>query len=201
MKTLSLVVLAASFAFACGTSSTPSTSSPGTGGEGTPTGEPSGEATPTEEAPVTGACAANPEEKPEVFGAKLAAAGRQLTPLAEVAKDPVAYEDKKVLLTGVVRASCLKRGCWMEIRPVEDRAGDSMTVRFKDYEFFVPLNSRGATVTLDGIVNIKKLTAAEVAHLEEEGATFSNKKPDGTVEQIEITATGVEMCGRDRPKQ
>jgi hypothetical protein len=198
MKTPSLVVLAASFALACGTSSTPST---GAGSESAPTGEPSGEATPAEEVPVTGACAANPEETPETFGAKLAAKGRELTPLADVAKDPVSFEDRKVLLTGVVRASCLKKGCWMEIRPVEDRAGDSMTVRFLDYEFFVPLNSRGATVTLDGVVTINKLTAAEVEHLEEEGASFANKKPDGTVEQIEITATGVEMCGRDRTKE
>jgi hypothetical protein len=197
MKTLSLVALAASFAFACGTSSTPST---GPGSEAIPTGEPSDEATPTEEVPVTGACAANPEERPETFGAKLAAKGRDLTPLADVAKDPISFEDRKVLLTGVVRASCLKKGCWMEIRPVEDRAGDSMTVRFLDYEFFVPLNSRGATVTLDGVVTINKLTAAEVEHLEEEGASFANKKPDGTVEQIEVTATGVEMCGRDRTK-
>jgi hypothetical protein len=200
MKTLSLVVLAASFALACGTSSTPSTGS-GAGSESTPTGEANGEATPTEDVPVTGACAANPEETPETFGAKLAAKGRDLTQLAEVAKDPVSFEDRKVLLTGVVRASCLKKGCWMEIRPVEDRAGASMTVRFLDYDFFVPLNSRGATVTLDGVVTINKLTAAEVEHLEEEGASFANKKPDGTVEQIEITATGVEMCGRDRTKE
>src|SRR5215207_7354973 len=112
MKTLSLVALAASFALACGTSSAPST---GTGSESAPTGEPSGEGTPTEEVPVTGACAGNPEETPETFGAKLAANGRAITPLADVAKDPTTFEDKKVLLTGVVRASCLKKGCWMEI--------------------------------------------------------------------------------------
>lgn len=89
----------------------------------------------------------------------------------------------------------------MEIRPVEDRAGASMTVRFKDYEFFVPLNSRGATVTLDGVVAVNKLTPAEVEHLEQEGASFANKKPDASVESIEVTALGVEMCGRDRTKE
>lgn len=198
MKTLSFAMLAASFVLACGTST--STPSSNTGSESAPTGAPADEATPTEEVPVTGACA-NPEEKPETFGAKFAANGRQLTPLADVAKDPKSFEDQKVLLTGVVRASCLKRGCWMEIRPVEDRAGASMTVRFKDYEFFVPLNSRGATVTLDGVVAVNKLTPAEVEHLEQEGASFADKKPDGSVESIEITALGVEMCGRDRTKE
>lgn len=200
MKTLPLVVLAASLALACGTSSTstPSTTEPG--GSTTPAAGQPAEETPAD-LPATGACAANPEEKPETFGAKIAASGREITPLSDVAKDPKAFAKEKVLLTGVVRASCLKKGCWMEIRPVDDRAGASMTVRFKDYEFFVPLNSRGATVTLDGVVTINTLTAAEVAHLEEEGATFANKNPDGSVEQIEITATGVEMCGRDRTKE
>lgn len=56
-------------------------------------------------------------------------------------------------------------------------------------------------MTLDGVVNITTLTAAEVEHLEAEGASFAKKKPDGSVEQIEITATGVEMCGRDRSKE
>lgn len=200
MKTLSFVILASSLALACGTSSTPSTSNNG-GSAGEPAAEPSGEETPAEEAlPVTGACAANAEEKPETFGAKLAAGNRQLTSLADVAADPMKFEDQKILLTGVVRANCLKRGCWMEIRPVEDRAGASMTVRFKDYEFFVPLNSRGATVTLDGVVVVNKLSPSEVEHLESEGAEFPNKKPDGSVEAIEVTAFGVEMCGRDRSK-
>ena len=53
----------------------------------------------------------------------------------------------------------------------------------------------------DGVVAINKLTATEVAHLEEEGASFANKNPDGTVTQVEITAIGVEMCGRDRSKE
>ena len=200
MKTLSLVAFAAAFGLACGTSSTSSTG-PAPGSESTPTGEPSGEATPTGEVPVVGACAANPEEKPETFGAKLAAKDRQLTPLADIAKDPEAFADKKILMTGVVRASCLKKGCWMEVRPVEDRAGDSLTVRFEDYGFFVPLNSKGATVTLDGVVTINKLTATEVEHLEAEGATFGSKNADGSVTQVEITASGVEMCGRDRTKE
>ena len=51
-------------------------------------------------------------------------------------------------------------------------------------------------VRMDGLVSIVTLSAAEVAHLEEEGATFGDKLPDGSVKQVEFTASGVEMCGR-----
>lgn len=89
----------------------------------------------------------------------------------------------------------------MEIRPEDDRAGASLTVRFLDYEFFVPLNSRGTTVKLDRRVKVMTLSAAEVEHLEAEGATFGEKRPDGSVRQVEVIASGVGMCGRDRSKK
>lgn len=156
------------------------------------------EEAPAEEAtPVVGTCG-DSEEKPERFGAKLVANDRELTSLTEIAKAPEAFTRKDLLITGVVRANCTTRGCWMEVRPAEDRAGQPITVRFKDYEFFIPLNSRGAKVTLDGRVEVKTLSPADVKHLEEEGATFTNKRPDGSVEQVEVTASGVEMCGRSK---
>ncbi len=36
----------------------------------------------------------------------------------------------------------------MEVRPEAERDGAGATVKFKDYSFFVPLDSRGARVTL-----------------------------------------------------
>lgn len=143
------------------------------------------------------ACAAFPGEKPETFGAALAASGA-LVPLSDIAADPEAFAGKRVRTTGVVRASCLKRGCWMEVRPETERDGASITVRFKDYAFFVPLDSRGAHVAVDGRVVVRTLSRLEVEHLEEEGADVAGKLPDGTAKQIQVTATGVEMCGRKR---
>ena len=179
--------------FSCGQASESTTPpSPGQSSESAPAEE----TAPAEEAPVVGTCGVGSEETPERFGARLKAEGRTLTSLAEVIAAPESFEKQKVLTTGVVRASCLKKGCWMEIRPEDDRSGTAMTVRFEDYGFFVPLDSRGATVKLDGLVSIVTLSAAEVAHLEEEGATFGAKLPDGSVKQVEFTASGVEMCGR-----
>lgn len=84
----------------------------------------------------------------------------------------------------------------MDVRPEEDRSGASITVRFKNYKFFVPLNARGARVRMEGVTKVSTLSATEVEHLEEEGATIDNKNADGSVDIVEFTATGVEMRGR-----
>ena len=86
----------------------------------------------------------------------------------------------------------------MEVRPEDDRGGAAITVRFKDYKFFVPLSSRGAHVAMQGKVLVTTLSAEDVAHMESEGATVAGKLPDGTAKQIQFTATGVEMCGRKK---
>lgn len=147
--------------------------------------------------PASAACAAFPGEEAEIFGAVLAP-NQGITPLTEVLMAPEEFVGKDVFTTGVVRASCTKRGCWMEIRPEDDRGGATLTVRFKNYKFFVPLSSRGAHVAIQGKVLVKTLSADEVAHLEAEGATIPGKLEDGTAKQVQFTAIGVEMCGRGK---
>ena len=42
---------------------------------------------------------------------------------------------ENVILDGVITQTCAKKGCWMDVKMAE---GDTMMVRFKDYDFFVP---------------------------------------------------------------
>ncbi len=69
-------------------------------------------------------------------------------------------------------------------------------VTFKDYGFFVPTNSGGAHAKVEGVVEVEKVAASHVKHLEEEGATFAKKAPDGTAEEVRLVATGVELTHR-----
>ncbi len=66
-------------------------------------------------------------------------------------------------------------------------------VTFKDYGFFVPTDSAGAHAKLEGVVNVQLMKKGHVEHLEEEGAKFANKNPDGTVREVQFVATGVEL--------
>lgn len=54
-------------------------------------------------------------------------------------------------VTGEVLGVCKKKGCWMD---VDLGDGKNMTVRFKDYGFFVPLNSEGRKATINGIAKV-----------------------------------------------
>jgi len=138
-----------------------------------------------------------PEETPEpyeLFGAELT--GTAEVAFEDLLANPKDYAGKKLTTSGVVRQNCLKRGCWMDVRPETDRSALSLTVRFRNYKFFVPLNSRGARVKMEGTLKVRTMTADEVKHMEEEGATIANKNPDGTAETAEFTAYGVEMRGR-----
>jgi hypothetical protein len=66
-------------------------------------------------------------------------------------------------------------------------------VTFKDYGFFVPLDSAGSTAKVQGTVEVKTVAATEVEHLESEGAKFAGKQPDGTAREVRMVATGVEL--------
>lgn len=69
--------------------------------------------------------------------------------------DLLAYMEGKdsvnVKLRGVINACCQKKGCWMDMDLSEDQ---SMTVRFKDYGFFVPMNSAGRTAVIEGVAKV-----------------------------------------------
>jgi hypothetical protein len=110
-------------------------------------------------------------------------------PLSAVLSKP--EDGKTVLVEGVVRRACSRMGCWMELAPAEGGAG--VRVTFKDYGFFVPLDSAGSTAKVQGTVEVKTVAATEVEHLESEGAKFAGKQPDGTAREVRMVATGVEL--------
>ncbi len=92
-----------------------------------------------------------------------------------------------------MRRNCTRRGCWMELSQGLDPSFPGCRVTFKDYGFFVPLDSAGASARVQGTVDVTTVGAPEVAHLESEGARFASKQPDGTAREVRIVATGVEL--------
>jgi hypothetical protein len=156
---------------------------------------PAGETAPVEETPEEET--APPAPAPETYGDPLDP-NTPVASLAEVLANPEAYKDKQITTTGTVRQVCQKRGCWAEVRPADKVDSETMRVTFKGYAFFLPKDSRGATVKLEGRVAIQLLSAEQIAHLEEEGATFTNKKADGSALLTEFVASAVEMTGRKK---
>ncbi len=116
-----------------------------------------------------------------------------VTPLARVLAAPTEFADKTVVVEATVRRACTRKGCWMELAETEEAKDQGCRVTFKDYGFFVPTDSAGARARVEGTVLAKQVHASEVAHLEQEGARFATKRPDGSATEIRIVATGVEL--------
>jgi hypothetical protein len=144
-----------------------------------------------ERAPQAHATTAPAQKKAQNFGAPLAVASA--VPLSQVLANPSQFANRTVTVEGKVRRNCTNRGCWMELAEGLDKALPGCRVTFKDYGFFVPLDSAGSSAKVQGTVFTKSVTASEIAHMEGEGASFSNKQPDGTALEVRIVATGVEL--------
>ncbi len=123
-------------------------------------------------------------------GAAIGAAKR--VSLVKAMKNPSKYAKQPILVEGVVVRSCKMEGCWMELAPAKDTA--AIRIKMKDHAFFVPLDAAGLKAKVEGVMSVKTLSKAEVDHLiNEDGAKFENRNPDGTVTEISFEAIGVEL--------
>lgn len=127
----------------------------------------------------------------ERFGAPLQ--GAELHALADVLSEPARYVDRALRVTGISRRVCLRKGCWMELATSREPDAVSCRVKFKDYGFFVPTDSAGSEITLEGNLSLARVSPGRVRHLEREGAVFSSKNEDGSANEVQLTATGVEL--------
>ncbi len=127
----------------------------------------------------------------EAFGAPLS--GAPAKALADVIAAPAQFKDGPVRVSGVARRVCERKGCWMELATGAEPNAESCRVRFENYGFFVPTDSAGSQITLEGKVEVRKVSAGRVRHLENEGAVFASKNEDGSANEVQIVATGVEL--------
>ena len=81
----------------------------------------------------------------------------------------------------------------MELAEAADPKLPGCRVTFRDYGFFVPTDSAGASARIEAKLELATLSAASVNHMESEGASFPNKNSDGTAREIRLIASGVEL--------
>lgn len=118
--------------------------------------------------------------------------GASSVKLADLLAKPQAHDGKTVLLEGTVRKACEKKGCWMELATATQAKGPGVRVTFKDYGFFVPLDSAGAQARVEGVVKVAELSEGHASHYEAEGAIVP-RGADGKPREIQLVATGVEL--------
>jgi hypothetical protein len=142
-----------------------------------------------EEAPPRAANEAPP--KKASYGAPLGQSPS--VSLAHVLSSPNDFNQKTVRLEGHVRRACSRKGCWMELATDAKPDSPSCRVTFKDYGFLVPTDSAGSQAKLEGVVQVTEVKKEAVEHYESEGASFPNKRADGTALEVRLVANGVEL--------
>jgi hypothetical protein len=109
----------------------------------------------------------------------------------EIAAYLAAYngDTSEVAFTANIIDNCAKKGCWMNV----NIAGEPVRVKFKDYEFFVPLDAAGHQTTLNGTFNFDTLTVAHLRHLAEDANATEDSINSITEPEYSVTfmATGV----------
>jgi hypothetical protein len=128
---------------------------------------------------------AAPSESTGHFGADFAIADTQ--PLATVlASGTVPAEAVKV--SGTVEAVCQAKGCWMVIKDGDKQA----RVLVKDHAFAIPMDGKGKAATVEGTLEAKELSEANVAHLKKDGD--DTLAGDGPRQEFFLHATAVELA-------
>jgi len=121
------------------------------------------------------------------FGAGLTL--ERVIDLEEVVRDPGRYAETPVLLRGRISDVCQRKGCWAVIRQGEA----SVRVRFKDYGFFLPTESRGKLAYVEGIVALRELSEKTARHYAEESKNGNAAGIRGPQREVELTASGVRL--------
>lgn len=93
-------------------------------------------------------------------------------------------------IAGEINEVCTKKGCWLTM---DLPNGESMRVTFKDYGFFVPTNSQGFPIILDGVATLTTTDVETLRHFAEDQGKSDEEVAAITEPKREITfeATGV----------
>ena len=118
--------------------------------------------------------------------------GAPAAKLAEVLSAPETFAGKTVTVEGTVRKACTNKGCWMELADGGEAKSAAVRVTFKNYGFFVPLDSAGSVAKVEGELKVAELSEAKAKHWEGEGATVPRGK-DGKPREVQLVATAVEL--------
>jgi len=93
-------------------------------------------------------------------------------------------------VSGEIKEVCTKKGCWFTMDLAN---GEPMRVTFKDYGFFIPTNSQGFPIILEGVATLTETDVETLKHFAEDQGKSKEEVNAITAPKREITfeATGV----------
>lgn len=150
----------------------------------------SGETTETNDNNAVDTTAALESQAPSTgnFGAVIDDEGAM--PVADLLTTMGDNDSIAVKLVGTVNEVCQMKGCWMTMDLGD---GEEMMVKFKDYEFFVPMDCAGKEAVMQGFAKRTVIPVDELQHYAEDAGKSEEEIAAITApeEQITFLAEGV----------
>ncbi|GMQ27625.1 DUF4920 domain-containing protein [Algoriphagus confluentis] len=112
---------------------------------------------------------------------------RTTTEMVSLVQSNGTFEGK---ISGEIKEVCTKKGCWFAM---DLPNGESMRVTFKDYGFFIPTNSQGFPIVMEGKAILTETDVETLRHFAEDQGKTKEEVEAITEPKREITfeATGV----------
>lgn len=117
------------------------------------------------------------------------------TPIATIAKDPSAFDNKEVTVEGKVCGVCTVAGCWMELEQDQAR----VKIKVDDGKLVFPADSVGLHAKARGKVTLTELSRSQYIafkhhEADETGQKFDEKSVgDGPYKVVQIEGLGAEI--------
>lgn len=120
------------------------------------------------------------------------------TAISAILDNPATYVGQKVKVSGLVVDVCSTRGCWLYL--AGDRDFEKIRIKVTDGEIVFPMEARGKTAIVEGIVESLEMTREEVFaqrkhHAEETGTTFDPATVTSGESILRIRGLGAEISG------
>ncbi|WP_051203629.1 DUF4920 domain-containing protein [Hugenholtzia roseola] len=120
--------------------------------------------------------------KTEYYGEKISAKGAVAA--SQVPTILSGKDSANVKVKGTIAECCTKKGCWLR---VELGQGEDMLVKFKDYGFFVPLDSESRQIIMDGVVRKETISVETLRHYAEDAGKTAEEIEKITEPQTKYT--------------
>ena len=120
------------------------------------------------------------------------------TAISSILDHPESYVGRKVKVSGLVIDVCTMRGCWIYL--AGDRDFEKIRIKVTDGEIVFPMEARGKTAVVEGVVERLELTREQVIaqrkhHAEEKGVAFDPATVTSGETTLRIRGLGAEISG------
>jgi hypothetical protein len=132
------------------------------------------------------------QSKEEKYGAEITL--ENAIAVSEIPALLAKQDSAEIKVIGKIGECCQTKGCWMKV-PISDT--QDMLVRFKDYGFFVPMDSEGKEIVMEGLVKREVIPVAQLRHYAEDAGKTKEEIEKITEDEVKISfmATGVVIKG------